>query len=202
MLFSELLDADDFGCEAGSLAGDFRERYGLPPVHQVGLVVPDVEAAARQLEERGLGPFLILSGEPSTWLEGGRPGKFQGKVGMAFHHGFELELLEPGEGSDHYRRSLDPGGGIVVQHVGLLVDDVDQWAARLNAAGHATMVRGQLKVGPLRFDFAHLDTRADAGLLVEFISARLLGRPSHTRPGLIRRLGSFQKWTGKRCWSF
>lgn len=122
-LFAEARFAD----AANGIAGDFRRRFGLPLVHQLGLAVPDVEKAAEVLEKRGIGPFFIASGSPVRWRERGSEGAFKGKMGIAYHGGIEPELLEPGEGSDFYRRSFDAEGRAVVQHLGFMVDDVDQW---------------------------------------------------------------------------
>ncbi len=62
VLFTELLESVDFGKAVGNLAREFREKQGLPDVHQLGLVVSDVEAAASELESRGIGPPHPLPG--------------------------------------------------------------------------------------------------------------------------------------------
>jgi hypothetical protein len=62
----------------------------------------------------------------------------------------ELELLELGTGSDFYRRSLDSDGRIVVQHLGFLVDEVDDWAEKLRTGGYDVWVRGAIELGPAR----------------------------------------------------
>ena len=118
------------------MAADFREKYGLGRISQLGLVVPNVEESARELEEKGLGPFLISAGSLARWDERGEPGRFRGKLGLARHQGVDLELLEPGAGSDFYRQDLDPEGRIVVQHLGFFVRDVDREAEKMNADGH------------------------------------------------------------------
>ena len=79
LYFDELLKADDFSGAVNALATDFMKEYGLEKVHQVGLVVPDVEAAAEKLEKEGFGPFFIATGSPVFWKEKGREtGKFPG----------------------------------------------------------------------------------------------------------------------------
>ena len=61
-------------------------------------MVPDVEAAAAALEAQGFGPFMIAAGTLPRWTERDAEGMFHGKMGVAYHDGMELELLEPGEG--------------------------------------------------------------------------------------------------------
>jgi len=56
LYFEDLLKADDFSKAVNELAVDFMKEYGLEKVHQVGLVVPEVEQAAEKLEGKGRGP--------------------------------------------------------------------------------------------------------------------------------------------------
>ena len=125
IILEDLMSQPDFGKALDDLVPEYREQFSLPAIHQLGLVVADVEKAAIYLEDQGVPPFFIATGSPAFWTERGDKRPFRGKLGFSHHHGVELELLEPGEGSDFYRRSLDPEGRIVVQHLGFLVDDVD-----------------------------------------------------------------------------
>ena len=84
----DLFKADDFIVAVDDLASDFRKEHGLPEIHQLGIVVPDVEMAAVKLEEKGIGPFFIASGSPVLWKERGEDGNFQGKLGIAYRHNF------------------------------------------------------------------------------------------------------------------
>ena len=195
---ADLLDAADFSGAVENLARKFRERFALPPVHQLGVVVPDAEAAAAALEARGIGPFFLAAGKPAFWRERGQERAFAGKLGLAYHHGFEIELLEPGQGSDFYRQSLDPQGRPVVQHLGLLAPDVDAAAGALVQAGYPVWVRGRIATGPMKTEFAYLDTVAETGLIIEFISWKFFGLAVEPPPGLVHFLGRLEKWSGKR----
>lgn len=197
-LFQELLDAADFRDKLAELYGDFRSKHGLPEIHQLGLVVRDVESAAKELESLAIGPFFIASG-PANWLEDGKERTFHGKVGLAYYHGVELELLGPGQGTDFYLNSLDKDGRIVVQHVGFEVDDVDKWTGQFEARGFSRLVRGKVEMGPLGVDFAYLDTSGEAGVFTEFLSQWRFGTFKFSLPrSLVQLAGSFQKLTGIR----
>ncbi len=198
ILLDDLFEADDFKGAVAELAADFRKDHGFPEVHQLGIVVPDVESAAQTLEKRGIGPFFIAAGSPVLWRERGEEGTFEGKLGIAYHQGVELELLEPGKGSDFYRQSLDRKGGMVVQHLGFLVPDVDTSVETLTASGYSLWIRGKLKSGPSTADFAYMDTVADAGLVIEFICWKLMGVQFNTPPFIFHTIGRIEKWTGKR----
>ncbi len=198
VLLADLLNAADFSKAVDGLACEFRDQHKLPAIHQLGLTVPDVENAARVLEAKGIGPFFIANGSPVFWRERGQEQSIRGKMGLANYRGFELELLEPTEGSDFYRQSLDPAGGIVVQHLGLLAPDVDEWADRLAAAGSPVWIRGKLKIGPATADFCYVDSVEEAGLIIEFISWRIFGSPFHPLAALYHGAGRLEKWSGKR----
>jgi catechol 2,3-dioxygenase-like lactoylglutathione lyase family enzyme len=197
----DLLDQDDFSEAVDRLSRPIRDAYRFPPLHQLGLVVPDVERAAEELEKRGFGPFFIGKGSPVFWREKCDGREVSGKVGFAYHEGVELELLEPLQGSDFYTGSVDPAGKIVVHHLGFLVDDVDAWAAKLEPSGIDIWVRGQLKVGVIRGDFAYLDSNKDDGPIMEFFAWHLFGIPYKLSPRAVQSIGRIQKWTGKRCLS-
>jgi len=200
-LLEDLLKTGDLASASTGLAAGIRTRFSLPPLHQLGLVVPDAEKAASDLEAQGVRRFLILGGRPVLWRERGEERSPQGKMGLAFHQGLELELLEPMRGSDFYRQHLDPAGRPLVQHLGFLVDDVDGWAGKLTVAGFPIWVRGRLQLGPLRCEFAYMDTISDAGLVVEFIRWQLFGRAFSPPAGVLGGLARLVRWSGRRSLS-
>lgn len=199
LLLNDLLNNTNFEEAVDSIAGDFRRRYNLPTVQQLGLVVPHVETAAKELEDRGIGPFFIAKGSLARWDEYGRPGGFRGKLGLARFRGVDLELLEPGEGSDFYRADLDPDGGIVVQHLGFFVKNVDTQMTAMNRDGHPTRIRGQIRTWPFAFDFAYMDTVDTAGTIIELIRFNALGIGFKPWGGFYHFLGRLEKITGFRC---
>lgn len=126
------------------MAGAFGAEFDLPAVHQLGVMVPDVEAAATELERQGMARFFVAGGTPRYWREDGVCRAMSGKLGMAYCDGIEIELLEPGRNSNWYRDSLAAGGNYAIQHLGYLVGNVDLAAAPLQAAGFPLKVRGRL----------------------------------------------------------
>ena len=197
LLLEDLLAAEDFAKSVNDLAGEFRRRHDLPGIRQLGLVVPDVERAAIALEARGMGPLIISSGSPAMWRERGENRTVSGKMGLAYHEGFELELLEPTQGSDFYRQSMDSGGRPVLQHLGFFVDDVDKWTERLIATEVPVLIRGQLKMGPVSVEFAYMDTLKEVGLIVEFICWRIRGRTFMPPPGVTGRSRWMERFAGR-----
>ncbi len=200
MIFLEdLLEKNNFEDHVDNLARDFRIRHALGKIHQLGVVVPDVEQAAANLEAKGIRPFFIASGAPVFWREKGRERSISGKMGLAYHHGIEIELLEPTRGSDFYRNSLDDQGRMKVQHLGFLVKDVDASARALENSGTPVWIRGRLKAWPTLTDFAYMEPIEEKGLIMEFISWKLLGVwPIHPPARLFHLIGCLEKWSGKR----
>ena len=139
--FDDLFRSGDFHGALAELSRPVREALAFPSLHQLGIVVPDVEQTAAVLEEEGFGPFFIARGAPVFWHEKGRARQVAGKMGLAYHGGIEIELLEPLEGSSFYHHAIDPSGRPVVQHLGFLVDDVDAWAKSV-AEGTLPVMRG------------------------------------------------------------
>ena len=201
MLFEELTRTGDLLTAADGVAREFRDRFGFPPLEQVGVVVPDAVEAALALEKQGYGPFFIAGGRPAMWRERGRDRDFSGRLGLAFYKHLEIELLEAGEGSDFYAKDMDPQGRPRVQHLSFAVQDVDEWTSKLGAAGYDTYIRGKLKLGPINTDFAYLDTAADAGVILEVSCWRLFGKPSGIRTPIFKAAARFQKLTGIRSFS-
>ncbi len=199
MFLEDLLKASDFHAAIDDLARPVRERWALPEVDQLGLVVPDVEEAAGVLEEQGIGPFFIAAGAPLLWRQRGQERHVYGKMALTRYRGVELELLQPLEGSDFYTPSVDPEGRAALHHLGFRVKDVDTWADRLAQAGYPIWVRGRLGLGPIRTDFAYMDTVDEVGIVVEFIRWRIAGI-RFTPPGtILKAVGWVEKRSGKRC---
>jgi hypothetical protein len=200
MLLADFLSDNKFNERVQGIALEARKRLGINvPVHQLGVVVPDVVAAAAELEAKGIRAFLLLGGSAKLWKERGAGRTMTSRLGFGYREGIEIELLEPGSGSDFYRRSLDPKGRPFIQHLGFLVSDVDEWANKLENAGCPIYVRGRLRVGPLRIEFAYMDTEKEAGLILEFICHRLFGVRIKPPVWFQQFLGLLEKKTGKRC---
>lgn len=203
MLLEDMITGPGFNARMQEVAAPFRKKTGIPfKVHQAGIVVPDVAKAAAELEALGLGPFMMAAATLPRWTERGAERTFRGKMGVAYLDGIELELLEPGEGSDFYREHVDRRGRPIIQHIGFLTHKVDEWADRLSRAGCPVRVRGRIGVGPLSINFAYMNTIPEAGTIIEFIGYRFAGIPINPSAGIIRSVAWLQKKSGKRCIDF
>jgi hypothetical protein len=192
----------DLPAAVKQLADPICRRFDLPDVYQLGLVVPDAMAADdAMVRDWGLDRSFILDGETGRWTENGEQRKVTARLGLSYYRGFELELIEPREGTDFYARDLHPDAEILVHHFGFLVHDVDSETARLTSQGAPLVVRGRIQSGPLRADFSYLDTRGEFGLFTELICVRFLGIRARMPPSLARFMGRRQSKSGKRTMS-
>lgn len=193
----EMLLKGEVPSEDQLLPREFREKFNPGKIYQLGLVVPSVTEAATRLEKAGLGPFFIAEDDLESWEERGEIKSFHGKMGIAFLGGYELELLEGGRGSAFYSDHVREDGKIALQHLGILDHNVDVRIKEFNDGGIETFVRGKIKLGPMTVDFAYMDSRKEAGLIVEFIDYRMFGRPSKPAKGMMKFGAKVMKRLGK-----
>jgi hypothetical protein len=201
-LLSEFMTAESLPAAVNKLATPICRQLDLPDVYQLGLVVPDAVAADEAMvRDWGLDPSLMIDGEAALWIENGKELDIGARLGLTYHQGYELELIEPRKGADFYARDLKPDGEIFLHHFGFLVHDLDLQTARLTSQGVPLLVRGRIQSGPLRGDFSYLDTRGEFGLITELICIQFLGIHTRIPPPLARFVGRHQTRSGKRVLS-
>ena len=112
--------------------------HGTRP-HHVGIVVKDINKAIAHLEALGFGPFRFddehkvfaitfkgeLHGEPAEWTT---------KISNALMGEVELELLEPAEGDQALKETLDAQGE-GLHHIGWLTTDLQGDIEQATARG-------------------------------------------------------------------
>ena len=192
----ELLSQGKVPSEEELLPAEFRTRFNLVRIHQLGLAVPSVVEAAHRLEELGIGPFFIAEDDQAFWIERGDKKFFHGKLGLAYLGGYELEFLEAGRGSTFYSDFFRPDGRIALHHLGFLDHNLEERIKELNEAGIETAVRTQTKVGPFTCEVAYMDAREETGLYVEFCDYRLFGIPIRTSAIITKTGARFLKLLG------
>jgi catechol 2,3-dioxygenase-like lactoylglutathione lyase family enzyme len=121
------------------------------PVHHIGYVVDDLEAAARHLSAAtGAGPFLMLEHVPLADASyRGAPASYDhstafGQWGPVIIEISRIHAAEPTGLREFFTAGRHPAIG----HVAWLVDDLDGESARLEEAGLALVHSGSS--GPVR----------------------------------------------------
>jgi methylmalonyl-CoA/ethylmalonyl-CoA epimerase len=102
-------------------------------LHHVGLVVKDIDQAMAYFESIGIGPFKVGDQRKLTIpFKGelhGQPAEWKTTISNADLGGVELELLEPTEGPQALKESLDATGE-GLHHIGFLADDLEAVIAK------------------------------------------------------------------------
>jgi methylmalonyl-CoA/ethylmalonyl-CoA epimerase len=98
-------------------------------LHHVGLVVKDIDKTISYLESIGIGPFKGINEEKKFTVSfkgelHGKPAEWKTTISNALLGDVELELLEPTEGPQALKESLDASGE-GLHHIGFLVNDLD-----------------------------------------------------------------------------
>jgi catechol 2,3-dioxygenase-like lactoylglutathione lyase family enzyme len=108
-------------------------KFTYSKLHHVGLVVKDLDKAIAYFESIGIGPFKAGDGRKMTIpFKGelhGKPAEWKTTISNADLGGVELELLEPTEGNQALKESLDATGE-GLHHIGFLVDDFEAAIAK------------------------------------------------------------------------
>ena len=138
----------------------------LPPVHQIGLVVRDLErTAAFYTSTFGIGPFSIV---PEVKFDGvmvrGQPTKGKVKVAFADSGPVQIELIQPLEGENPYTEFLRSGNE-GLHHLGFEVDDLEGMLAKFKSRGIEPIFQHNMGF----MAFAYLDTGEIGGVIVELL---------------------------------
>jgi methylmalonyl-CoA/ethylmalonyl-CoA epimerase len=143
-------------------------------LHHVGVVVKDIKKAVAYLESLGIGPFGE-PGRPATFtipFKGelhGKPAEWRTTISNAKLGDVELELLEPTEGAQALKESLDKTGE-GLHHIGFITDNLESEIANFKKNGVGIWTKGRAAGGP----FIYSDPSPISGIAIEF---REMGPP-------------------------
>lgn len=140
----------------------------LDKVGQVGIVVKDVEAAGKFLEDNfGMGPFSYIDFTDGRAIYKGKEIPFKNKVGVCGLNGLMIELMDPYEGETIQNDpEYLPPGGQGLHHLGFFVPDAEALASEWEKSGAKVLQRSWPRPGSQTI---YLDTREYSGILVELI---------------------------------
>ncbi|HVU77054.1 MAG TPA: VOC family protein [Gaiellaceae bacterium] len=136
---------------------------------QIGIVVPDVEAAIERYRALfGYDDWLVVENGPWN-LHGlhvrGEPADFSMRLGL-YGSDPQIELLQPLAGDDILGDWLRRGGR-GLHHLGYEVASVDETIAAMDGAGFACLQHGYGFGADGSGGFAYFDTERELGYLVE-----------------------------------
>ena len=135
----------------------------------IGVVVRDMNKTIERLTALGIGPFKprILPPDAQEKYRG-KPFIPSQRVAIQITQigNMELELIQPIDGESPHQEFLDQKGE-GIQHLGFIVNNLEEEVKRLTAKGSSILLTSQFKGGG---GVAYLDLDA-AGLIVELVQA-------------------------------
>jgi len=133
-------------------------------LHHVGVVVKDIDKAIACFEKMGIGPFSAGSKKTvAVCFKGelhGRPATWTTTISNAQLGDVQLELLEPTEGAQSLKETLDKTGE-GLHHIGFLTDNLKDEEANLKKAGVGIWTKAQGQ-------FLYSEPSATNGVAIEF----------------------------------
>jgi methylmalonyl-CoA/ethylmalonyl-CoA epimerase len=135
---------------------------------QVGILVRDVEEAAKKLEKLiGIGPFQILEPEYRDLTLHGRPARFKIRIALAKAGPIQIELMQPLSGEtiyDEYARRKGYG----LHHLAIRAENMDESITEMKARGFKVIQSGN-RPGT---KWAYLDTEEQTGIIFELVEKK------------------------------
>ncbi len=149
------------------MAGNATGKSAFTRLVHIGLVVRDMNKTIERLNALGIGPFKprILPPDAKETYRG-KPFVPSQRVAIQTTQigNMELELIQPIDGESPHQEFLDEKGE-GIQHLGFIVDNLEEDVNHLTAEGSSILLTSQFKGGG---GVAYLDLDA-AGLIVELV---------------------------------
>jgi methylmalonyl-CoA/ethylmalonyl-CoA epimerase len=136
-------------------------------VHQIGVIVRDMDEAVALYEGLGIGPFESPKGPAPIFdrqVHGKPAPDVKNRISMAQMGAVQLELVQPVSGKSLQMEFLEKRGE-GVNHLAFLVDDLDGEVAKLAQKGFRVISSGKTAMSA----FAYLDTDKVGGVIFELI---------------------------------
>jgi len=153
---------------AGVVNMDGKGKSPFGRVHQIGVIVRDMDQAVRYFEGLGIGPFES-AGATAPIVDRtvhGRPAPdVKNRISTAQMGPVQLELVQPVSGKSVQAEFLEKHGE-GINHLAFLVDDLQAEVAKLAARGFTVISSGRTLGGTA---FAYLDTDRIGGIVFELI---------------------------------
>jgi methylmalonyl-CoA/ethylmalonyl-CoA epimerase len=143
----------------------------LPPPSQIGVVVRDIDRAARYYSSVfGIGPFTVYEWSPDRHWILEKPSHLKLKMGKSMWGSFEFELIEPLEGNSLHREFLE-NSGEGLHHLGFHVRDYDYLFGKFLSKGFIPLMRAESYVSAYNghLKACYFDTRQTGGIIFEII---------------------------------
>lgn len=149
----------------------------LPPVTQIGMVVPDlIEGVTFYRQFLGIPKWYRTVIREFSCRFRGNPIHINLDIAVGYSGKMQVELIQA-HGTDSNIYSAYPGeAGFGFHHFGVVVDDLDKAVRSMGDRGFLPLQEGMLRyAGGGKTRFAYLDTMSKAGMILELIETKAFG---------------------------
>jgi len=146
--------------------------FQITAVNQVGFVVKDIDKAMAAYARVGVKPWRVYTyGAPlvKNITYRGRPGNWRFRIALVDVGGFSLELIQPLSGESIYSEFLEKHGEGGIQHLGVVVENLDRVVDEARRSGYEVIQSGQGHGVRGDGKFAYLSTQDDLFTVYELI---------------------------------
>ena len=135
---------------------------------QVGILVRDVEKAAKKLERLvGIGPFEILEPDYRDLTYRGKTGRFKMRIALARAGPVQVELMQPLYGETIYVEFAQRKG-YGLHHLGIKTENMEQSVKEMQDKGFKVIQSGN-RPG---VKWAYLSTEEETGVIFELLEKK------------------------------
>lgn len=138
---------------------------------QIGIVVPDVEAAARSYEQQfGIGDWQIMDVDSENTEDVrlyGEPVEWKSKIAVTMVGNVMWELIQPVREGDLFGQFLSQRGGVGgVHHIAVRTPDFQSVVQQESGRGKQPILSGTFS----GIEVQYLDTERELGVILEVFS--------------------------------
>ncbi|HNU75357.1 MAG: hypothetical protein BWZ01_01149 [Deltaproteobacteria bacterium ADurb.BinA179] len=166
----------------------------LPPICQIGMVVPDLKEGARFYRMLlGISKWYCPVIKEFSCRFRGRPIDISVDIAVGYSGKTQVELIQYHGSDDNIYRAHPGEAGFGFHHFGVVVGNLEKSLETMSSLGIAPLQEGTLTyAGGGTTRFAYLDTMAKAGMILELIETKAFG----FNLGMPRWLVSLGRITG------
>lgn len=134
-------------------------------IHQVGVVVKDLDKTVAFLSALGLGPFTIRTATHPAAIVKGEKTSYEVRLALSQQGPVQLELIEYQSGDTVQKDFLDEKGE-GIHHILFRVDDLDATLAKFAAQGVQVLQQDRFVGGG---GLAYMGTDETGGIIMEVV---------------------------------
>jgi len=157
-----------------------RAPFQVKAINQVSFVVRDLDKAMAAYWRVGVGPWRVYTyGAPlvKDMTYRGKPADWRFLIALADVGGFALELIQPLSGDNIYADFLKTHGEGGIQHLGIVVADVDKMVEEARQSGYEVIQSGRGHGVKGDGKFVYLSTEDDLYTVFELMELVSVRRP-------------------------